>query len=279
MSVMMRYPQGLRKALTLSYDDGVEQDIRLMEILDRHGIRCTFNINSGLYAPEGFIWPEGTIHRRMTHSRAVALYKDTPHEVAVHCLEHSSLVELPQDQVAWEVLTDRNNLEHDFGGMIRGLAYPYGTFNDQVVETLRTCGVLYARTVISTHDFEIPQDWLRLPATCHHADPQLIPLCDAFLADDCHSRSKLFYLWGHAYEFEAADNWQVIERFAEKMGGRPDIWYATNGEIARYCLAWKQLVFSADRRRVYNPTVTDLWMEDHGQVIRIPSGATVACPQ
>ena len=42
------FPGGKRKALTLSYDDGVEQDITLMGILDKYGIKCTFNLNSGL---------------------------------------------------------------------------------------------------------------------------------------------------------------------------------------------------------------------------------------
>ena len=66
MSTFYRFPNGLRKALTLSYDDGVEQDIRLMEILDKHGIRCTFNLNSGCWAKEGTVYAPGTIHRRMS---------------------------------------------------------------------------------------------------------------------------------------------------------------------------------------------------------------------
>ena len=42
----MLFPGGKQKALTLSYDDGVQQDIRFIEILDKYGIKCTFNINS-----------------------------------------------------------------------------------------------------------------------------------------------------------------------------------------------------------------------------------------
>ena len=68
MSTFYRFPGGLRKAVTLSYDDGVEQDIRLMEILDKHGIRCTFNLNSGCWAKEGTVYPAGHIHRRMSAS-------------------------------------------------------------------------------------------------------------------------------------------------------------------------------------------------------------------
>ena len=40
--------QGKNKAITFSYDDGVTQDRRLIEILNRYGLKATFNINSGL---------------------------------------------------------------------------------------------------------------------------------------------------------------------------------------------------------------------------------------
>ena len=42
----LRFPEGRPKALTLSYDDGCTQDIRLADILSRYGIKCTFNLNS-----------------------------------------------------------------------------------------------------------------------------------------------------------------------------------------------------------------------------------------
>lgn len=50
MALFMRFPGGRAKALTLSYDDNVKQDFRMMEILDRHGLKCTFNINTGCFA-------------------------------------------------------------------------------------------------------------------------------------------------------------------------------------------------------------------------------------
>ena len=46
----MRFPGFKYKALTLSYDDDVIFDKKLMEILDKHGLKCTFNLNSGLFA-------------------------------------------------------------------------------------------------------------------------------------------------------------------------------------------------------------------------------------
>ena len=46
MDRIMLFPGKKRKVLTLSYDDGVEQDIRLVEIMKKHGLKGTFNINT-----------------------------------------------------------------------------------------------------------------------------------------------------------------------------------------------------------------------------------------
>ena len=270
--MQLRYPNGLRKALTLSYDDGVEQDIRLMEILDKYGLKCTFNLNSGCYSPEGKTWPAGTIHRRLPESRVSELYRNPNHEVAVHCLTHASLVELPREQVVTELMKDRENLEKMFGGIITGMAYPFGTYNDEVVEILRTCGFRFARTVNSTGGFFVPQDWLRLPATCHHNDPRLMKLADDFVAMKPPFDNKLFYLWGHSYEFEANNNWEVIEAFAEKTGGKDDIWYCTNSEVCNYTLMWKRIETSVDGRMIHNPTDMTFWFEKDSELFKIGPG-------
>ena len=272
---VMRFPNGLRKALTLSYDDGVEQDRQLIGILDAAGLKCTFNLNSGCFPPEGHVWPEGQIHRRMPASAVQALYKGE-HEVAVHTLTHPDLTQLPLNEMVRELTEDRLNLEKMFGTLVRGAAYPYGTYSDQTVEALRASGLVYCRTVWSSHDFSIPQDWLRLRPTCHHADPELDALCDRFLKENPYANSRLFYLWGHAYEFEAADNWDVIRRFADKMGGRDDIWYATNIAVYDYVDAWRRLRVSADGKTWHNPTATALWAEQNGSVTEIGPGRTVS---
>lgn len=273
--MMILYPYGLRKALTLSYDDGVETDVELLRILDEYGILATFNLNSGCFAPEGTVYPKGTIHRRMTKSAIQALFTGTRHEVASHALTHASLSAIPAPRIAHEVLADRENLETLFGTIVRGFAYPYGTYSDEAVSTLRTCGIAYARTVVSTHNFEIPSDWLRLHPTCHHDDPKLNELCDRFLAEKAPFGLKLFYLWGHSYEFEQHNNWEVIRAFCEKMSGKKDIWYATNIEIVDYLNASRQLRTSTDGHIVFNPTSTDIWAENHGEIITIHAGETI----
>ena len=273
----MRYPSGLAKALTFSYDDGVEQDIELVRIFNEHGMKCTFNLNSGEYTPEGHVWPQGHIHRRMTQKQTIDLFKDGPHEVAVHCATHQLLSEAPSAMIVNEVMEDRKNLERDFGGIIRSMAYPFGPCNQTAVDALRSCGILFARTVTSSRKFDIPEDWLRLPATCHHDDPRLMAMADRFLKKkepDIYG-CLLFYVWGHSYEFERDDNWYIIHDFCKKMEGKDDIWYATNGEIFQYIEAWKKMICSADGKTIHNPTVFTLWFSNNHTIRSIAPGETM----
>ena len=62
----MQFPGGKQRALTLSYDDGVQQDIRLIEILDKHGIKCTFNINGFSFEEDERSFPKGHMERGET---------------------------------------------------------------------------------------------------------------------------------------------------------------------------------------------------------------------
>ena len=186
-SIFMRFPGGRSKALTLSYDDGVRQDKRLLEIMKKHGLKGTFNINSGCYAPEGH-----TTGGRMTRSEIIALYKDSGMEIAVHGAHHPFLEQLPENLCTWEVLNDRKNLEEDFGGFVRGMAYPFGTTSDSVVASLKQCGIVYARSTLTTEGFGIPTDWLRLRATCHHANPRLMELSKRFVEEQ-NARSPMLF--------------------------------------------------------------------------------------
>lgn len=272
--VFMRFPGGKQRALTFSYDDGVEQDVRLIEIFRKYGLKATFNLNSGLYAPEGTVYPEGQVHRRMTESQVSELYRGDDIEVAVHGYTHPWLDHMPMNMCTKDLMDDREKLESQFGTLVRGMAYPFGTYSDDVVASMRSVGIVYSRTVQSTHDFNMPTDWMRLPATCHHNDPELMKLAHRFVEESSWGRPWLFYLWGHSYEFEGNNNWEVIEEFAEFMSGRDDIWYATNIEIYDYQAAFKQLLFSMDGKIVTNPTAYELWFFLNGEEYSIKPGET-----
>ena len=126
----------------------------------------------------------------------------------------------------------------------------------------------------STGGFALPEDFLAWHPTCHHNAPNLDELCDRFLNEKSYNPHKVFYLWGHSYEFDADRNWDVIERFAEQMGGHEDIWYATNIEIYEYIEAYEQLRWSADGKIVHNPTATTLYFNYGSTPVVLGAGET-----
>ncbi len=276
-TVQMRFPGGRAKALTLSYDDGVKEDIRLVKLMQQHGIKGTFNINAGLFSPEDYDYASRAWGGRLKRSDAVALFTDSGMEVASHSYTHPYLEQRPYPQQVYEIVRDRAELEQTFGCIVRGGAYPYGTYNEETVEALKAAGIVYWRTVENTEGFDIPTDWLRLPGTCHHKSPKLPALTERFLAAAPEEKEPpmLFYLWGHSYEFERDHNWEVIEHFAERVGGHDDIWYATNIEIYDYVHAWEQLIFSLDMTRVSNPTAQTLCFTASGKGYTVPAGASI----
>lgn len=276
----LRFPEGRKKALTFSYDDGVEQDIRLMEIFNRHGLKATFNLNSSRFEQEEHRYEAGVIQRPMGRKQALEVYGGEAgknHEIAVHSYSHPFLTRLSRPAATYEIAKDRERLEEMFDRVIRGCAYPMGAYNDATVEVMQSCGIVYARTVESTGQFCMPKDWLRMPATCHHDDKKLFSLLETFLSGEPRERDGgwLFYVWGHAYEFERENNWDRIERFCEQVGGREDIWYATNMEIYDYAQAYNSLQFSMDSRRVKNPSALPVWFEFDGGTAVVRPGETV----
>lgn len=225
---------GKMKAVTFSYDDGIRQDRRLVELFNKYGVKATFNLNSGIQSDVNpFIIKEIVVHR-MNIAGLKELYAG--HEIASHALTHANLARLDGETIINEVKTDMEILSTRFDQTVTGFAYPYGAYNDFVVEQLKKYGVSYARTVKSSHNFELPADPLRLEATCHHNDPKIMELIDEFLALEPDS-PKLLYIWGHSYEFDADNNWEHIEAILQKLAGRDDIFYGTNMEVLGECIS------------------------------------------
>ena len=275
-SIFVRFPNGRAKALTFSYDDGMLNDVRLVELFNKYNLKGTFNISTSKYLSEEAAYKENSIWNYMKKSDVTKLFADSAHEVAIHGYSHPFLATLPPAAIAHEILNDRETLEEQFGKVVRGMAYPKGSYDDKVVDVLKACGILYARTINDTEDFDIPTDWLRLPATCHHNNKNLMSLANKFVNMKIREHSQLFYLWGHTYEFYENNNWNVIEEFCEFMSCREDeIWYATNIEIFEYLEAFNRLIFSADLSIVKNPTARKLWFSLGTTPFSIDAGETI----
>lgn len=260
------FPEGKYKALTLSYDDGKITDRRLTDILRSSGIKATFHLNSAcLGASEGHRIPY------ITEEEVKTLYRGF--EVASHTCTHPTMGRTPSAENIREVLKDREKLEELCGYPVRGFSYPNGVYDSSLFDLLKLCGISYARVTGSTGRFDLPDNYMAWKPTCHH-DHGLLELTEKFIRTDYDQRLMLFYVWGHSYEFELNHNWGLIEEFAEKVGHRDDIWYATNGEIQSYLACARSLVFFADMRGAFNPTATDVWLNVDGQLRIVRGGET-----
>lgn len=278
-NVFMRYPEGVAKAVTFSYDDGVPDDRRLAEIFTRHGMKCTFNMNSDSMRKVNFT--PGELHE---------CFLDCGHEIAVHGAHHRANGLLRTVEGIREVLDCRLELEKKCDRIIRGMAYPNsgirklipGTTYDGIKQYLTELGIVYARTLGGdNNDFMLPTDFHAWMPSAHHRNPKLNEYVDEFIALDyssCYRASKwprLLYVWGHSFEFERDNNWELIEGVCDKLAAADGIWYATNIEIYEYVEAYGRLVYSADGYTVYNPTLIKLWFEVDGVTYSVAPGETL----
>lgn len=272
----MRFPEGKTKVVTLSYDDNIDEDKQLIQLMEQYGIKGTFNLIPGWFAKEGTTYPEGETYRLVTTEMAKELYQHPLVEVANHGYTHKYMTSLTTAEMSEEVILCRRELEQLYKRIVRGMAYPYGWYNEELMKVLEMQGITYCRTVESTHSFELPTNWLEWHPTCHHDDPMLDELTQQFIEKKVTEWPQLFYLWGHTFEFEGNDNWNVIENFMKKISGKEDIWYATNGEIYDYVEAYKNLRISADGKRIENPAKFSVWVEIDGTCYEIKDELVLA---
>jgi len=226
---------GKMKALTFSYDDGVTQDIRLIGLFNKYGMKATFNLNSELLGKDGALLREGVRVNHIKNKPEDIKHIYAGHEVAVHTLTHPNLRLVEEDaEVIRQVEQDRIKLSELCGYEVVGMAYPCGgdCFDERVKKLIReNTGVKYSRTTNSTFDFDLQTDLVEFnPSVYHHVEfDKMIELGKQFL-DLKTDKPQIYYVWGHAYEFDIYQNWDKFEAFLEMMSGRDDICYCTNTE-------------------------------------------------
>jgi peptidoglycan/xylan/chitin deacetylase (PgdA/CDA1 family) len=223
------------KAVTFSYDDGVTQDKRLIDIFNKYGLKATFNLNSETLGMEGSLIRENKYvnHTKNAKEDIKGIYQG--HEVAVHTLTHPNLTTLDENEIIRQVEEDRKNLEALVGYAVVGMAYPCGGVNnnDFVADVIRNnTKIRYARTITSSHSFELQDNLLRFnPTVYHHAETdKMFELAEAFCALKTET-PKIFYIWGHSYEFDINNGWGKFQEFCKLISGQNDIYYRTNKEV------------------------------------------------
>lgn len=225
---------GKMKAITFSYDDCTLQDKRLVKLFNKYGMKATFNVNSGLLGGKNELIRKGVkvCHDKLFEKDLRSVYEG--HEVAVHTVTHPYLQEIEdEEEIVWQIEQDRKNLEKIMGYEILGMAYPGNGFNsDAVAKIIREkTAVKYARTTMSTLNFDLQDNLYQFNPTVHHDDyDNLFRLGEEFVKLKPDS-PKLFYIWGHSFEFDIFDEWGKFEKFLQMISGKDDIFYGTNKEV------------------------------------------------
>ncbi|MBQ3529752.1 MAG: polysaccharide deacetylase family protein [Oscillospiraceae bacterium] len=279
-TVFMRYPGGKAKAVTFSYDDGVPQDKRLAEIFHKYGMKATFNFNNEENRPFNY-----------SKEEIKEYFLSKGHEIAVHGANHRANGNMRPIEGIKDVLDCRLQLEERCDSIIRGMAYPdtgitqMGSMGDyaQIKNYLQELDIAYARTLAGDNDsFMLPQDFHAWMPSAHHNNAKIMEWIDKFLAIDISEKayhakrvSRLFYIWGHSYEFDNKDNWEHMEEICERLAHNDEIWYATNIEICDYVQAYKRLQYSANGRRIYNPTLYTIWLDIDKKLYSVKPGETI----
>ncbi|HOI75644.1 MAG TPA: polysaccharide deacetylase family protein [Syntrophales bacterium] len=198
------------------WDDGVTTDVRLVDILRRHGAKATFNLSDGLYAQHrslSFVY-QGVEVRRLGRDERRAVYDGFT--IANHSLTHPRLDQMPVDAARREITEGRERLQQFFGQPVPGFAYPFGSYNDAVVTLVREAGHVYGRTDREAGGTFPPENPMLFHPNCH------------FLALDLWSRyenareSGVFYFWGHSYEMTTEAMWNAFEEMIRRIGADPD---------------------------------------------------------
>jgi peptidoglycan-N-acetylglucosamine deacetylase len=256
------WPGGHARAATLSFDDGRSEDRMLVALLNRHGLKATFNLNSTFLGRPDRVSPE----------ELGAIYAG--HEVGVHTLTHPWLSQLSDEGILREVWEDRQALEQMTGVIMRGLGYPFGECDERMRRIVAATGLRYGRTNKPTPDFGLPADWLMWNPTGHEkiADEAMFT---RFFDEPRWPQLRLLHLYGHSFEFAEAARLEKFTGTCSVLAAAKDlVWFATNAEVYDYCEAMSRLRFSADGWLVENPSAMDVWIRVEGAPLCIPGGGT-----
>ncbi|MBP5312475.1 MAG: polysaccharide deacetylase family protein [Clostridia bacterium] len=239
-------PRPPMKYFTMSFDDGITQDARIIEILKKYNMPCTFNINTGLY---GVRWDwvatavgkPGLLHLRFTKAELETGIYDG-FDVEVHTLNHPSLAGNygnNKSAIIREVGDDAKNIKELTGIEPVGMAYPGGLESDTSDYVIRTIlantPVRFARLAVSAKkpsDFALPEYWMMWYPTCSICNIATAKtLFKRFANAEVTDHDLLFYGWGHGYELDQNDSWDEFEELIKMISETEGIVFVTNAEF------------------------------------------------
>lgn len=227
---------GKMKAITFSFDDGVTQDVRMIQLLNKYNLKATFYINSGRIGLPG-ISVRGYSSYKIAEKHLINTYAG--HEVASHTIDHVDLPGCDDAEVIRQVEEDRVKLSELMGYEIVGLAYPgdpkdHENCDERVIDLIKkNSGIQYARTIgRGNRSWAMPADLYKIrPNMSMRQFDESLEIAEKFL-DSNPTELQALHLMGHCYEMDLASiNWYRMEQVLERLSGADDVFYGTNKEV------------------------------------------------
>lgn len=263
------YPQGAHKAFNITYDDGVTQDVRFVELMNKYGLKGTFNLNYGLMEQE-FQWTHesGLVVKRLTPAQAAKLYGD--HEIASHSYTHPFMDNMSETEIMDEMIKDKSKLEELFGREVLGFAVPFDYYSDLIADCARRCGFEYSRDGNESYSYVPPKEYYYWSAGTYHVMPGFKGFVEEFF--ETSEEMALCQIVGHTYDLDVMNMWDYIESVIKRVAEDEDIIAMTNIELVRYLKAMDEAVITDDEIKNYSDI--DLWFEHDGKVICVKAKET-----
>jgi len=239
---------------TTSWDDGYRMDLKIAEMLDKHGCKGTF-----------YVCPKVQHDKQMLNGEEI-ISLNKKHEVGAHSMTHPRLAQITAEDARREINHSKKWIEKITGAPCKMFCYPYGDENPKVRSLTEEAGFKGARTVeqlkFSIDDpFGMPTSlqiypfpWRRRWTRWHHLfdplgrlrvmRPELkelgitlrectswIKLAKALFSYALKTNQPFFHLWGHSYELEKYGMWEELEMFLEFVKKHDGIERVVNGDL------------------------------------------------
>lgn len=201
------------------WDDGVNDDINLIEILRKHGAIASFNLNPTLHGDArqgGYSERWDKVIQHLARNELNDVYAGFT--IANHSMTHPWPTRIAIDDWKREVVDARKILQDWFQQPILGFVYPYGDCDAATADVVREAGHVYARTTQNATPCMPVVDPMFLHSDCHFHSPDFWDLYAKAKACD----AGVFYFWGHSFELCSDEQWQDFDAKIARITADPD---------------------------------------------------------
>lgn len=134
------------RTVVITFDDGYANNLGAVEILKESGMRATWFIVSGSIGQAPRWSADGRPDGRLLSGNELRSMDEAGMEIGSHTRSHPRLTDLATEAVDAELRTSKAELEDILGHPVGSFAYPYGKYDERVVDAVRSAGYAAACT-------------------------------------------------------------------------------------------------------------------------------------